>query len=110
MFLDKYVLFILLLLVASFLQIIMNSSFILGVSHTRMINTAYINERGCFSMKVFILGYEQQPDGRVQFTPKLGTRDVVINLPTDTDTIIIAKDRNVQHTKITIYATDERKD
>lgn len=66
--------------------------------------------KGGVLMKVFILGYEQQPDGRVHFTPKLGTRDVVINLPTDTDTIIIAKDRNVQHTKITIYATDERND
>ena len=39
-------------------------------------------------MKVFILGYEQQPDGRGQFTPKLGTRDVVIKLPPDTNTSI----------------------
>ena len=61
-------------------------------------------------MKVFILGYEQQSDGRVHFTPKLGTRDVVINLPAKADTIIIAKDNNVPHSKITIYATDERND
>lgn len=61
-------------------------------------------------MKVFILGYEEQPDGRMRFTPSLGTRDVVINLPRDSDTIIVAKDNSVQHTKITIYATDERID
>lgn len=61
-------------------------------------------------MKVLILGYEEQSDGRMKFTPSLGTRDVVINLPTNADTIIIAKDNRVQHTKITIYATDERND
>ena len=61
-------------------------------------------------MKVFILGYEEQSDGRIQFTPKLSSHDSVINLPSMADTIIISKDRTVPHLKITIFATDERND